>query len=210
MKTVDQIVTELSGRRNKSCYKVLAWAIKVALSYAPEEPQMKLIESEVAKKLQMEHPRTVAKALSRAVEDIWEYGDRACLRKMYARKVLERPTPKELIYRIVENLKSGVEYRVYMDESTGEYGISGREAGTADFAMVYPCTRNRDKMVDLVTYLNNLQTPLHSFASCFLESGVVEPRLYSESQCFYDLRPNEIEVALEQIRLEIEKQKKEQ
>ena len=169
---------------------------------------MKLIEAEVAKKLQMAHPKTVAKALSRAVEDIWEYGDHSCLRRMYARNVLERPTPKELIYRIVENLKSGVEYRIFMDESTGEYGIAGREDGTADYAMAYPCTRDREKMIELATYLNKLQTPLNSFAACFLESGVVEPRLYSEAQCFYDMHPNEIELALEQIRLEIEKQKK--
>ena len=45
---------------------------------------------------------SLSKALSRALEDIWENGDRQELEKLFGYKDMVRPTPRELVCRIAE------------------------------------------------------------------------------------------------------------
>ncbi len=102
MKEVKQIVSELSGRRNKECYYILCCAVEVARKYQPEEPKMKVIWAQVKEQTGKRQEKTVSKALSRAVDDIWEHGDRQKLQEIYGHPIPERPTPKEMVYRLAE------------------------------------------------------------------------------------------------------------
>ncbi len=95
--TVQRIVTKLSGRRNKSCYYVLSLAVEAAWSCLPEEPKMGVICAMVQARTGMS-AGAVSKALSRVTADIWDYGDREKLHKIYGHSVAEKPTPKALVF----------------------------------------------------------------------------------------------------------------
>ena len=101
MKEIKKIVTQISGRRNKSCYADLCYAVDVARRYQPQEPPMSVILSET-KATAEKSELALSKALSRAAKDIWEYGDCQELEKIYDRQVTEQPTPRELVYRLAE------------------------------------------------------------------------------------------------------------
>ena len=90
-------MTELSGRRNKACYYVLCLAVETACGCLPEEQAMKTVCAAVGRRAGMSCP-AAAKALSRVTTDIWDFGNRDKLRELYGRPVLERPTPKELVW----------------------------------------------------------------------------------------------------------------
>ena len=105
MKDIKEIVTRLSGHRNRACYPVLCCAAEVVRKYQPHEPQMKLVLAEA--KLMMKDGKqrkenSLFKALPRALDDIWENGDRKELEKVFGRKVIDRPTPRELVCQIAE------------------------------------------------------------------------------------------------------------
>lgn len=204
MNTIRHIITELSGRRNKECYYVLCCAVEIAYFYAPEEPLMKVILTDVSKKLGKSNTKSVSKALSRAVEDIWDYGDREKLRQIYSREVLDRPTPKELVYRIAEYAKGCVEYHVYPDTATGEFGIYGHEGSTGNYAAVYPCSESFEKMERLARYLNQTRTPLSAFSERFLESGVIRPMQYSEYAPAFGMKTEQIHKTLKELLDELE------
>lgn len=94
---IQRTVTELSGRRNKSCYYMLCLAVEAARSCLPEEPKMGDICAMVGARAHMS-VGAVSKALSRANADIWDYGNRDKLCQIYGRPVLEQPTPKALVF----------------------------------------------------------------------------------------------------------------
>ena len=98
-----QLVTEISGRRNKGCYYVLCWAIEAVRECQPGGMQMKEVCAEIHKDVGMS-PGAAAKALSRAVDDIWDNGNRDKLQQIYGRPLLERPSPKELINVLAQHL----------------------------------------------------------------------------------------------------------
>lgn len=58
---------------------------------------MKTVCAAVGRRAGMSCP-AAAKALSRVTTDIWDFGNRDKLRELYGRPVLERPTPKELVW----------------------------------------------------------------------------------------------------------------
>jgi len=161
--------------------------VETALKYAPEEPQMKVILAEVAAIIGKNNPKTVAKALSRAVDDIWEHGDREKLEEIYGRANPERPAPKELVYRLAEYVRGGLEYALCSDPQSGEYGILGLDCATGDYAALYPCTLNYTGIMQLIHHLNQVQTPLSSFMETFLRSDILRPPGYSEQDFFYNV-----------------------
>ena len=74
-KNASMVVQSISGHRGKSCYYVLTQAVTVAVLCMPSEPQMKVICTE-AGRLCGKSTAAVWKALSRALDDIWQCGDR--------------------------------------------------------------------------------------------------------------------------------------
>lgn len=103
LQEIMQLVTEISGRRNKGCYYVLCWAIDVVREHQPDGMQMKEVCAVINKDAGMT-PGAAAKALSRAVDDIWDNGNREKLCQIYGRPLLERPSPKELINVLAQHL----------------------------------------------------------------------------------------------------------
>ncbi len=108
MVEVKKLVTEVSGRRGNECYYIFCLAVEVALNRQPEEPKMKSICTEVQKILGKKSNDSVSKALSRAVEDIWEHGNIERLQQIFGRPVLEKPTPKDVITVMSQYLWEGL------------------------------------------------------------------------------------------------------
>ena len=103
MKEVKKLVTQISGRRGKECYYILCCAVDIALSYQPVEPQMKLICTSIKDRTGKDY-KAVVKSLSRAVDDIWDHGDRQKLCEIYGRTLLEKPTPKDIVCVLAQHL----------------------------------------------------------------------------------------------------------
>ena len=77
MKDIRQTIARISGHRNRECYVVLYYAVKVARRYHPQEPRMKTIIAETAVLMKYDKSSAaLSRSLSRVNTDIWEYGDR--------------------------------------------------------------------------------------------------------------------------------------
>lgn len=96
MKNVKKLITELSGHRGMDCYYVLCCAVEAAIAHQPDEVKMKQICFEIMETSGKKY-KTVSKAISRAVNDIWEYGNRDKLFEIYGHSLIEKPSPKDLI-----------------------------------------------------------------------------------------------------------------
>ena len=95
-KTASMVVQSISGHRGKSCYSVLTQAVTVAVRCMPAEPQMKVICTE-AGRLCGKSMAAVWKSLSRALDDIWMYGDREALVQALGYSPREKPSPRDLV-----------------------------------------------------------------------------------------------------------------
>lgn len=96
IKEATELVGRISGRRGKNCYCVLCRAVTVVVRYLPEEPQMKTICAETAQICGKGVP-AVWKALSRAVDDLWEHGDREELERVLGHLPQEKPSPRDVV-----------------------------------------------------------------------------------------------------------------
>ena len=103
MQDIMRLVTEISGRRSKGCYYVLCRAVELVRDCQPGEVQMKAVCAMVHQDNGMT-PGAVEKALSRAVDDIWDNGNRDKLQQIYGRPLWERPSPKELVNVLAQHL----------------------------------------------------------------------------------------------------------
>ena len=108
LKTVAETICHISGRRGKPCYYVLSKAIMVTVSLLPEEPPMKVICGETAK-LCGKGSAAVWKALSRAVDDLWEFGNREELKRILGHAPTEKPSPRDFILLLSFRLWCGRE-----------------------------------------------------------------------------------------------------
>lgn len=95
-KNTSMAIQRISGHRGKSCYYILNLAVTVAERCMPSEPQMKVICAETAR-LCGKNTAAVWKALSRAVDDIWMYGDREELGRTLGHLPRERPSPRDFV-----------------------------------------------------------------------------------------------------------------
>ena len=95
-KNASRMIQSISGHRGKSCYYVLTQAVTVAIRCMPAEPQMKVICTETAR-LCGKNTAAVWRALSRAIDDIWQYGDREALARSLGDRPREKPSPRDLV-----------------------------------------------------------------------------------------------------------------
>lgn len=100
MDEIKSVVSCISGHRSQKCYEVLFFAVWVACEHQPREPSMNFIVAETCKLLGGRSSKASSKALSRAARDIWDFGDRRELEKIYGRPVPSPPTPRELVLQI--------------------------------------------------------------------------------------------------------------
>lgn len=95
-KNASRMIQSISGHRGKSCYYVLTQAVTVAIRCMPAEPQMKVICTETGR-LCGKNTAAVWKALSRAIDDIWQYGDRDALARSLGYLPREKPSPRDIV-----------------------------------------------------------------------------------------------------------------
>ena len=106
MNTVNQVIKRVSGRNNKGCYQELRCAVEVALELLPEWPQMKVLQTEVVRRISKKATSSsVSRALARAAADIWQYGSRESLEALFGRPLYEQPSPRSLIFTLAEYVK---------------------------------------------------------------------------------------------------------
>lgn len=95
-KNASRMIQSISGHRGKSCYYILTQAVTVAIRCMPTEPQMKVICTETGR-LCGKNTAAVWKALSRAIDDIWQYGDHEALARSLGYLPREKPSPRDLV-----------------------------------------------------------------------------------------------------------------
>lgn len=103
MDRINQVIRSISGHDAKKGYHTLRQAVRIALARMPERPAMKEIAREIASR---EEPpikeKSVALALERTASDIWCYGCRKNLERIFGRPLVEQPTAKSLILTVAE------------------------------------------------------------------------------------------------------------
>ena len=100
MKTAYSIVASISGNISRCGYAYIATATDQVIRCGIRPGDlMHRIYPAVAK----EHRTSVklaARNIARAVEDLWDYGDRAALEKVAGHRLVAKPSPGELIVTI--------------------------------------------------------------------------------------------------------------
>lgn len=171
MDKVSRAVWRISGRSNKDCYVVLRCAVAVAVDYLPEHPPMKAIQLDVLRRL--DRPvslPSIARALARAAEDVWQYGSRQELEAVFGRPLVEQPSAKSLVFALAEYIRGDAEpavfYSLWPNPVSSKYGILGRSAGNT--VVVSPVDGSLDGLISRVEALNRDQVPLELFLERFL------------------------------------------
>ena len=97
MNKIQELVSSVSGRIGKNGYPQLIYAVYLTCGYLPKYPVFtKDIYPEVAQYFSM-HTSAVSKAICRACQDCWDYGDRKRMEEIAGRPLCEKPAPRELI-----------------------------------------------------------------------------------------------------------------
>ena len=106
MKEIAEAITRISGHRGRRFYTSLIHAIYVAKTHMPTELLMKDICQE-AGPLCGKEPSSVSQDASRAIRDIWEFGDRPALAALLKYEPKDIPTPKDFIIEVAELFWTG-------------------------------------------------------------------------------------------------------
>ena len=107
---IERIVATFGGRQFLSCYNDLCTALEVEIQYLLGRPQMKMICAETCHRAGKSR-RAVSKSLSRAIEDLWYYGNSENIAQYCSGWKGNKPTPHEFIYEVARNIR--VEERLY-------------------------------------------------------------------------------------------------
>lgn len=127
---------------------------------------------------------TLAKALSRAAEDIWDCGDRAELQKLFQRVLREKPTPKDLVrvlalsvWRRRKAVRPQVRYQVLETRHPRRFGFSGESWEPERHLVVLLPGREQAEVEQLVRRLNQRQIPIQEAEERFLNGEDLLPVL---------------------------------
>lgn len=170
MRKVAQVITCISGRRNKKGYRVLCQVIEAALQYMPEERPLGALCEEVGRPDGIKG-ETVYKALARVTQDIWENGDRQELERTMGYRLWEEPSPKEMVMALVQTMwysEAHVEYHLLEGGLEKKVGIWAKIAGEKDYAAMAPFSRNREAVSQMVDRWNREQMPIQRFKDMIL------------------------------------------
>ncbi len=114
MDRINQVIRSISGHDAKKGYQLFRLAVRITLERLPEHPDMKELSREIASGLEPPiKEKSVATALQRAAADIWCYGCRKNLERIFGRPLVEQPTAKSMILIVAE----------YIYELGGEWTI---------------------------------------------------------------------------------------
>lgn len=106
MDRVNQVIRSISGHDAKKGYHMLRQAVRIALAWLPERPAMKEIAREIASCAEPPvKEKSVEHALERTAADIWCYGCRKNLERIFGRPLVEQPTAKSLVLTVAEYIQ---------------------------------------------------------------------------------------------------------
>ena len=99
------LITRISGRPGSIGSRQLAQAVALLLQ-SPTFPNRSLMADLYPKIARLNNTTTqnVARNIARAAEACWEYGDRKELERVAGRRLLEKPTPGELLFYLYHYL----------------------------------------------------------------------------------------------------------
>lgn len=108
MKNAFSCAVSLGGNTSKCGFTYLATSssIVVDLGYFPRNELHEKVYKPVAA-IYRTKPQLVAREIARAVEEIWEHGDRERLRDVLGHKLLDKPTPAEVIQALANYIAEG-------------------------------------------------------------------------------------------------------
>lgn len=174
MKKVAQIVAGFCSRRNKSGYAVLCQVLEAALAAIPEERPLGLLCEEVGR-MSGKKGGTIHKALARTTREIWENGDRQELERVIGYRLLEEPSPKELVMSLTQALwcgESRIEYHLLEGGVEQKVGVWAR-TGEDEYVVMPPFSCNREVVGQLVDQWNREQMPVQKFREMILVGELV-------------------------------------
>ena len=159
-------VEKISGKLSRDCYYDLCCLVKAAIPRMPGTFSMETLYPE-AQRYSEKEKDTLAKALSRAAEDIWDCGDRAELQKLFQRVLWEKPTPKDLVrvlalsvWRRRKAVRPQVRYQVLETRHPRRFGFSGESWEPERHLVVLLPGREQAEVEQLVRRLNQRQIPI--------------------------------------------------
>ena len=164
-----QALLSISGRRNLTCYDALRHGIDISLEHHPTQLQMKVLEREVALRMDKDlKPSSASRAMSRAALDIWDHGCRRNLEEIYGHPLRERPTAQSIIYTVSDYAASSVSYElVPMHSSRRRHTIVGCDGEQS--VAVPVISDDEEKLKQVISTLNARQVPLETFLELFFE-----------------------------------------
>jgi len=172
MTGAENIVRKISGKPYLSCYEVLCRAVEVAYEYRPAQPAMKdLIDAVVPRLRKKRSAMAVSRAQGRAVEDIWENGDRTILEKTCG--FCAKPFPKELVFALALFLERNSRYRLWKEESSGKYGILAGEPDHTYWMAAAPFLKDEEQAAAIVRVLNESDLSCEQFRELFLSGELI-------------------------------------
>lgn len=176
-------VEKISGKLSLDCYYDLCCLVKAAIPRMPGTFSMETLYPE-AQRYSEKEKDTLAKALSRAAEDIWDCGDRAELQKLFQRVLREKPTPKDLVrvlalsvWRRRKAVRPQVRYQVLETRHPRRFGFSGESWEPERHLVVLLPGREQAEVEQLVRRLNQRQIPIQEAEERFLNGEDLLPVL---------------------------------
>lgn len=109
MNGVEEVVASFGGRQFLECYRDLCLAIEVEMMYLSDRPRMKVICAEVCCRVGKSNV-AVSKSLSRAIEDLWIFGEREIIAQYCRSWGKGKPTPHEFIFAVAWQLSKEMAY----------------------------------------------------------------------------------------------------
>ena len=180
MKDIRETVRSLAGRWSNKCYAVLCLAVETALELPRDELQLKEVLLAVSK--QNSHtPEANSRALARAAQDIWERGDHAFLEEIFARKLENAPSAKELLCMLTEYIRPTLSYRCWESSDHSAFGIVAAEDDTLRL-VTEPFSEDADFVRALARRLSIRQQPVDTFRVEFLTGQIPRNQAELEAQ----------------------------
>lgn len=188
MKSLSQILAELTNHGSREGYSLLHMVIEEAAKAQPLSPSINTLCGVVAPRCGKDNPSTVYRSIARTVDDIWEKpSNRPLLKEYYHREVVEKPTADEFVSAIARYLweqshaNPATYYEISYDEACRQYGIVAHVAGAEFCAAFAAFTPDLGQARQIVDMLNRQRVPLEVFKSFYLSGALLEPRPLQEA-----------------------------
>lgn len=177
MRNVDQALGRLRGRKRD---QVLCHVVKAGLRCRSEELHLGALCDQVGAACG-KRGDAIYKSLTRAIHDIWEYGDRCELECLMGYHVVEKPSAKEMVTALVQTLRGQeiqLEYRLQEGGLDQKVGVACRavdlNTGEVEYVVMAPFSRNRETVCQLVEKWNREQMPMEKFREMVLLGKLIQ------------------------------------